>query len=130
MSFQTRPPASTPVDHERWQREREERDREDALAGRKFGDRYYSYDPRVTRSFSWLGNVASGVIILGVSATLALVLNMRESIAVIRSKPEPVSKEQYNQDQAMMREEMSQLRSDVRDIQIKQARALNENARP
>lgn len=124
----TRPPSSSSVDHENWLRDKEDRETEAILRGEKskFGARIESHDPRLTRMIAWIGSVTSAILTGGILTLISMVFSLDKQVGILLARPESVSREQYNIDQALIRSDIQTLKIDVKDIQLKQAANLNE----
>lgn len=134
MNAHTRPPASTPADHERWRRDYDELDRKsrelnDAMRGEsKFGNRYYGgHDGRLTKIIAWIGSILGVIFTTGAIWATSLLVSTDRSVAILLDRPAPVSKAQYDADRQEILAAIHTLQGDVKDIQIKQAATLESN---
>lgn len=123
MNAQTRPPASTSADHIQWEIDHKLRGES------KFqGDRNMR-DHRVTWAITWLAGILGTIVTVASIWGVSTLVSLDKSVTRLLDRPVSVSKEQYDSDQRETKSEIADIKRDVKDIQLKQATALND-ARP
>lgn len=112
----TQPAVSTPEDHKKWRQP-------DDPGPRKFGDVKVK-DPRVSPIINWLAVIGGGLVTAGLIWLISTSNNVDKQVGILLARPIPVSKEQYDSDLSEIKREMSTIKNDVKDIQIKQAEGI------
>jgi hypothetical protein len=118
----TRPSASGRTDHEKWEdqrlREIEAGLRGDAPKSKFSGDRdmHGSVDSRLTTILKGCGIVLCTLTAAAIVASVSTFISLDRNVAILLSRPEPVSKEQYANDMALLRTEQANMRSQLETI--------------
>jgi hypothetical protein len=88
------------------------------------GMRIVQRDSRVTEVFRWCAIVLAGVTTSAAIWGVSTLVQVKEQMAILVSRPEPVSKAQYDSDQARDDAWKKGAEARLRDIEIARANAL------
>lgn len=89
------------------------------------GDRTMQ-DGRLSKLFSWAGAISIVLIPIFSVWAISLLVSNDKQLAILLSRPVSVSKDQYDADMRDTKAEIATIKSDVKDIQLKQAAVLSE----
>lgn len=118
----TKPGISTPADHAQWETERK-------LRGEKFSGDRTMRDGRLSSIIIWVAGIFGSVATVVAVWAVSLLVSTDKSVALLLSRPVSVSQDQYDRDMRDTKTEISTIKADVKDIQLKQAAALNQGQR-
>lgn len=93
----------------------------------KFGARHSSRDHRLTQIVAWLGVIGAGLMTMLIAWSATTTASVDKSVAILLDRPAPVSKAQYDSDRQEILTAIRTLQVDVKDIQLKQARTLEDS---
>lgn len=111
---------STPADHAQWEVDRKLRGES------KFkGDRTMQ-DQRVTWAFRWMAGILGSIVTVSCIWGVSTLVSLDKSVTRLLDRPISVSKDQYDIDMSDTKREIATIKNDVKDIQLKQAAAINE----
>lgn len=116
----TRPAESTPADHAEWDLERKLRGEPKFKGDRTMQDR------RVTWAITWLAGILGSIVTVASIWGVSTLVSLDKSVTRLLDRPISVSKDQYDSDMRETKAEISTIKSDVKDIQLKQAAAISE----
>lgn len=119
----TKPAVSTHADHVQWELDRKMSG--DDKKSKFHGDRTMQ-DGRLSKLFSWAGAISIVLIPIFSVWAISLLVSNDKQLAILLSRPVSVSKDQYDADMRDTKAEIATIKSDVKDIQLKQAAVLSE----
>lgn len=119
MNAETRPPISSISDHAQWEMERKLR------GDSKFSGNREMRDSRVTLAITWLAGILGTIVTVASIWGVSTLVSLDKSVTRLLDRPVSVSKDQYDSDMRDTKFEIATIKNDVKDIQLKQAAALN-----
>ena len=122
----TKPPVSTPADHAQWDTERKLRGDSKFKGDRTMPD---GRDSRVTWAITWLAGILGTIVTVASIWGVSTLVSLDKSVTRLLDRPVSVSKDQYDADMRDTKAEIATIKTDVKDIQLKQAAALNHGQR-
>ncbi len=85
-------------------------------------------DSRLTSIIGWAATILGGLAVLSIWAGVGQLISLDKNVALLLARPVPVSKEQYDNDMAILRSEQSNMRAQLETIRNTQQAIITTKA--